>query len=263
MDEQKETPDLFPEEREKAIQDAVRVAGRQTVTELADAFNVTKATIRRDLARLEARGTIRRTHGGAVAVELISSESPLTERLLEHHVEKSGIGRRAAELVSDARVVLLDAGTTTLSVARFLRDRRELTVITNDPGIAIELARDGLVEVILLGGTLRKSTMALGGPLAKLTLGQLRADAAVLGMTAISSKDGMFTVNPVEAEVKNEMIKHANQTVIVADGSKLGRLATSFVGPCSAMDHLVTDRTAPSDEVESLRAFGLPVHLVD
>ena len=158
---------MLVEERRRAIQETLRTEGRVLVAELAKRFRASQVTIRKDLEILHSTGKIHRTHGGALPVHEGALEDP-TLRVKEklHRKEKIQIATAAANMVEEGQVVILDSGTTTTAIARTLRDYRNLTIITNAVNIAAELAGSAL-EVILTGGTLRKNSFSLVGPIAK------------------------------------------------------------------------------------------------
>ncbi len=170
---------MLNEERRRAILDLLNHQGRVLVTELARQFETSQVTIRKDLEILHAHGLVHRTHGGALPSRDGALEDPtLREKEKLHHQEKLRIAESAAEKVKEGQVLILDSGTTTTAIARALRNFQNLTIITNAVNIAAELAGTA-IEVILTGGTLRKNSFSLVGPIAEETLRRLSADLSV------------------------------------------------------------------------------------
>src|SRR5215472_17360115 len=173
---------LLNEERRRAIVEVLQRDGRVLVTELARKFKTSQVTIRKDLEILHSHGQIHRTHGGALpAREGVLQDPTLREKQKLHHSEKLRIAAAAARLVSEGQVIILDSGTTTTEIARALRLFKNLTIVTNAVNIAAELATSS-VEVILTGGTIRKNSFSLVGPIAEEALHRLHADLLFLGV---------------------------------------------------------------------------------
>jgi len=250
---------MFPEERKRRILERVRSGGSVTVQDLSQAFGVSESTIRRDLRELEQEGLLERTHGGAVAADPTRAEPSYAEKSDQNRAEKMAIARVAAGMVHDGASIILDAGTTTLEVARLLKDRRDLTVVTNSYPIAAELAEAPGVEVIVTGGSVRGTTLALVGPLAERALEQVNVDITFLGTNGIDLERGLTTPTPAEASVKRRMIAAARKVVVVADSTKAGRVAFATVAPVSKMDMLITDRGMDPRLAGELMARGVQV----
>src|SRR5208283_3477344 len=167
----------------------------------------------------------------------------------------------AAGLVQDGQVVVLDSGTTTTCIARMLRDLKNVTIITNAVNVATELA-GAAPEVILTGGTLRKNSFSLVGPIAEETLRRLNADILFLGVDGLDVHYGLSTPNLLEAKVNRVMMEVARIAVAVCDSSKFGRRSLSAIAPLSAVHHLITDRGIPKPDLATLRKTGMQVTLV-
>ncbi len=233
------------------------------VAELSREFNVSAVTVRGDLDALEAEGGIRRIRGGAMpfdATRLV--ERSFEEAAVESAEAKARIAAAAADLFEPGMSVLLDVGTTTAAVARELLRRdtlRDLTVITSGLSIALLLeAAIPRLQVVVTGGTLRPLQHSLVAPLADLVLGRVHADLALIGCNGVEAVAGVTNINLPEAEIKAAMISAAALTVVVADGSKIGRVHLGRITSASAVDVLITDPTAPGDAVADLRALEGP-----
>ncbi len=251
---------MFPEERRAIILDALARLGRVEVGALAREIGVSAVTIRQDLAFLEEHRRLRRTHGGAIPLEA-GFELPFAETEIANSAEKNAIARAAAAMIREGETILLDVGTTTTALARALIARRglSLTVITNALNIACLLEGAPGITVIVTGGTLRAEQHSLVNPLGLEVLAHLRADRAFIGASGIESAAGVTNANLPEAEIKSAMLKQAREKILVADGSKIGRIAAALVAPVAEFDRLVTGRSAPAAELDRLRQMGLAV----
>ena len=241
---------MYPEERQQAIAATVMSQGRASVADLAQAYDVTTETVRRDLAVLDRAGLLRRVHGGAVPVRALHLVEPsVDERESTRAGHKHAIASAAAEFIPQScATVLFDAGTTTARVAALLPPDRELLIVTNSVPIAARLASLTSVSLQLLGGQVRGLTQATVGERAVGMLESLRVDIAFIGTNGISVRHGLSTPDPGEAAVKRAMVACANFVVVVADSSKIGREEFVSFAPIDRVDVLVTDsEITPAD----------------
>src|SRR5437867_6679434 len=253
---------MLNEERRRAILESVNREGRVLVGELAHQFDTSEVTIRKDLETLHAHGLVHRTHGGALpSRETALSDPTLREKERLHRKEKHRIAEAAAAMISEGQVVVLDSGSTTTAIAHALRKFHNLTVVTNSVNIAAELAGTEL-DVILTGGTLRKNSFSLVGPIAEDTLRRLNADILFLGVDGFDVHYGLSTPNLLEAKVNRVMVEAAKRTVAVCDSSKFGRRSLSLIVPTSALQEVITDRGIPKSDLRALKKSGLEVTLV-
>ncbi|HWQ12346.1 MAG TPA: DeoR/GlpR family DNA-binding transcription regulator [Roseiflexaceae bacterium] len=248
-------------ERQQQVLRYIEERQRVTVAGLCARFAVSEATARRDLEALEALGAIRRVHGGALAVRHAPPELPALERAREQAEEKERIGAAAAALVRDGETVFLSSGTTTLAVARRLRERSGLTVITNSLPVLNELASAPGVTLIGLGGMLRRSEMSLIGHVTELALAELRADTVIIGIRAIDIEQGLTNDYLPETMTDRAILRSGRTVMVVADHTKCGRVAPAFVAPIGAMHTLVTDAAAPRAFTAALEERGVRVVL--
>lgn len=255
--------ELFSEERRKKEVEYLQKYKRATITQLVEILSVSDVTVRRDLAQLESEGLIRRTHGGAILPDSTGLEPPAAEREIKFLVEKERIGRFAAQFIKDGETVMIDGGSTTLQVVKNLKKKRDLIVVTNAPNFALELQENDSIEVILTGGTLRRKTIALVGPVAIETINKFRADKTILGMAAISVPEGLFTINPLEAEIKKAMMNCSEELIVVADYSKLGRLSFTQVASLSRVSKLIMDNRISTAEVKAIEDLDVEVFTVE
>jgi DeoR family transcriptional regulator of aga operon len=252
---------MLNEERRRAIVDLMRHDGRVLVVDLAQQLETSQVTIRKDLEILQHRGLVQRTYGGALPIRQGALEDP-TLRVKEklYRKEKLAIATAAARLVTEGQVVILDSGTTTTEIARALRNFKNLTIVTNGVNIAAELANSS-VEVILTGGTVRKNSFSLVGPIAEETLSGLRADILFLGVDGFDVKYGLSTPNLQEAKVNRVMVEIAKHTVAACDSSKFGRRSLSLIVGPSALHHVITDHGIPKADMKALKTAGIEVTL--
>lgn len=253
---------LLNEERRRAIVEILQKEGRVLVTDLAKKFETSQVTIRKDLEILHTQGQIHRTHGGALPSREGALEDPtLREKEKLHRKEKLHIATAAAKQVSEGQVVILDSGTTTTEIARELRRFKNLTIITNALNIAADLATSS-VEVILTGGTVRKNSFSLVGPIAEETLRRLNADILFLGVDGFDVQYGLSTPNLLEAKVNRVMVEVARRTVVVCDSSKFGRRSLSLISPPTGIQQVITDHGIPKVDLKALKKAGIEVTLV-
>jgi len=253
---------VLNEERRRLILKMLDNDGRVLVGVLAKRFRTSQVTIRKDLDILQSKGRIHRTHGGALPSRDSALDDPtLREKEKLRRKEKLLIAAAAAGMVREGQVVILDSGTTTTAIARALREFENLTIITNAVNIAAELSGSSL-EVILTGGTLRKNSFSLVGPIAEETLRRLNADILFLGVDGFDVHYGLSTPNLLEAKVNRAMMEVARITVAVCDSSKFRRRSLSSIAPPSALHHLITDRGIPKSDLATLKKIGTQVTLV-
>jgi len=252
---------LLPEERLTQIAALVAERRAVTVAELSEHLEVSPATIRTDLDELERRGLLVRSHGGAVRVERNSREFSLQVRERSQVEEKRRIGAAAAEMIADGDAIALDASTTALQIARRIRDRRELTVVTSSLMVALELIDSPGITVVMPGGVLDRDTVSLVGALGTETLAKCNAGRGFFGVRGLTV-DGLTDVNSYEAELKRSLISASKEVNIVADSSKWGRVALVSLVPWGSVHRIITDRGAPPAMVAALRGRGIEVLLV-
>jgi len=236
------------------------VADAQTIHagELAQRFSVSEMTIRRDIQRLERDGFLRRTYGGATAHLTRSFDLAFNARALQAAREKRLIGMRAARLLDDARTVFLGIGTTCEQLARYLPARAGTTIVT--PSLpSASLLGTRLVRTVILGGVVRRDELTCSGPVAAATMARYHFDAAVLGGAGLSAREGLTELYDDDAEINRLALERSARTIVLVDGSKLGAVTAAVVAPASRIDVLVTDPSAPFDELERLRLAGTQV----
>jgi DeoR family transcriptional regulator of aga operon len=245
-------------DRLSAIIERLAADGSVDVTDLVTRLGISPATARRDLQLLEDQRMLSRTHGGAVARDLLY-ELPLRYKAARYQGEKRRIAAEAATRVADGAVVGLTGGTTTTEVARAIVDRRRITVVTNALNIAGELAIRADLKLVVTGGTARSESYELVGPVAEQALEQLNLDVAFVGVDGIAVDAGLTTHHEIEAHTNRTMIERARRVVVVADSSKLGRVAFAQICPVEAVHELITDAGAPAEIAAGIADAGVTV----
>jgi DeoR family transcriptional regulator of aga operon len=253
---------MLSEERRREILEMLRMDGRVLVRDLAKRFRTSLITVRKDLESLHHQGLLERTHGGALPVRTGAlQDQTLQEKERLHKQEKLRIAAAAVRMIRPGQVIILDSGTTTTAIARGCRDLRGLTIITNATNIAADLAGSS-VEVILTGGTLRKNSFSLVGPLAEESLRKLSADMLFLAVDGFDVGYGLTTPNQHEARVNRAMSEAARRTIVVCDSSKFGRRSLSLIMPVSSVHETITDRGISRRELKAIREAEVEVTLV-
>lgn len=235
--------------------------GSVGVSEASGAIRVSQMTIRRDLQVLAKAGLVVRVHGGAVAAASTSYEQPYSGRAERNVEAKQRIGAVAARLVGDGETVILDVGTTVLQVASALVGRRNLTILTPSLRVLSVLQEQEGIQLMTTGGVLRRGELSLTGELAENAFRDFRFDTFIMGVGGIHPVHGLTEFNPADARVKKCALASASRSIVVADHSKLGRIAFSRVAPLSAARILVTDQGADAGALEAIRSEGVEVIL--
>ena len=240
------------------------LAERESVSlrEFSDELGISPATVRRDLADLDYQRLLRRTHGGATLIEA-RAELPVALRDTQFLEAKRLIAREMSRLIPTERhAVALSGGSTTAQVARALSNHRDLTIITNSLTIATLVTAYPRLKVIMTGGSLRPQSLELVGVLAENTFNAINVGTAILGTDGVSATGGVTTHDETEARTNHAMVMHAQRTVVVADGSKIGHLALAKVADIDQIDALITDDSADPAALDAIRRTGVELHVV-
>jgi DeoR family transcriptional regulator of aga operon len=237
--------------------------GVADVGDLAELFDVSTATIRRDLETLEEQKLVTRTHGGARPHEAFN-DLPLNYKTSHNLAEKRAVAAAALELVRDARVIGMTGGTTVTEFARMLPAAGlGATVVTNALNIAIELVQNASLRVFAAGGEVRSSSQEAVGPSAESFFANYNIDVAIIGVDGVEAKAGCTNYDPVGARVNGVLCERARTVVVVVDSTKIGRVALAPVCAMADVDVLITDSGASAESLEQLRESGCEVIVVD
>lgn len=249
------------DERRSAIIEILDRSGFVNAQELSAKFNVTSETIRRDLEYIEREGIAHRVHGGAVSVRGSAKESAYQQRKGEHSSEKKAIAAFAAEMVSAGDTVLLAPGTTTLEVASFLRDKQDVTIITNSLPVAMELADSSGLNVFCLGGFLRAEDYSVSGVMALENLKVFNANKLITGIGGITLEHGLTDYRMDESALLRTFIDKAECVIGIADRSKFGKVLRYNICPAEKLTHLITDAETPKELYQPYEDAGVQIHL--
>lgn len=249
-------------ERRDLILRALEHEGRVSVGELARHLGVSEVTVRKDLDWLEARQRLVRTHGGALATNARSSELAFEVRESLNRAAKDAIGQAAAAMVENGESICLDASTTALAVARHLKSRTELTVVTNGVRIAAELAGVQGITVLMPGGRFRWEAFSLVGAWGLPLFSRINIRRAFVGAAGFTLEEGLTDIMEEEAQLKGAMVEAAREVVAIIDYSKWSRVASATFCRIESVSRIITDEQAPAPMVESVRSRGIPVQVV-
>jgi DeoR/GlpR family transcriptional regulator of sugar metabolism len=250
--------DLYPAERQQYILEQLKRTGRASVAELSQMFGVSEVTIRADLQALVTGDLIVRTHGGAVLTTR-APELSLTLRRQQQVDAKERIGIAAAELVANGDAVFLDASSTALALARALRTRRDLTILTHSLVVAQSMLDSTGVTVVMTGGTLQRETVSLMGTDGLAILRKYNLKTGFFGAHGLSFPEGLTDVSAGEAEVKRQVVALCRQVVALIDATKWGRVGPASFARPQDLHVIITDTQAPAGLVEQARGLGTRV----
>lgn len=253
---------LSTDERRDQILTYLSKHDRGYVADLSQLLGVSEVTVRKDLDFLEAQGLLTRIHGGALASGRGRLELDFGAREQQNLEEKRRIAQAAAALIQSGQRIFLDASTTALQVARLIKDRKDLIVVTNGLYTALELVFCEGITTMVLGGTVRPRSSSLVGSLNTDLLRRIRVDLGIFGAYSVTAQDGLMETDLDEATLKQSVVKVSSKVVGIADSSKFGITSFSVFALPEEIDLLITDTNAPPEMVESLRAQDVQVALV-
>ena len=249
---------MFAEERRLKIAEMINRGDSVKVAQLSREFGVSESTIRRDLNELEKFGLITRTHGGAVSTQINKLEATFNEKQDKYLEEKQKIGKIAAQQIQDGDTIIIDSGTTTWHIAKYI-EAKNITIITNSIALANELSNREDIQLINTGGIIRSNTKAQVGSIAEKTIRQFRVDKTFIGANGVSLKSGITTPTLQEAEVKQAMIDVANKVYLLVDESKFEQVYFSWICDMEDMDYIITNRERPEDEMVQYKNLGVNI----
>ena len=249
-------------ERRQLILERTGELGHVAVTALSEELGVSEVTIRADLQALAEGNLVYRVHGGAIPASPGLQVLSLALRRQQQVAEKKRIGEAAATMVSHGDAIVLDSSSTALAIAQNLKRCRYLTVITNSLTVAQELLDAPDVTVVLPGGVLRRETASLLGAEGLGTLSKYNVQKGFFGAHGISVREGLTDVSAGEAEIKGPLLAMCREVIAVLDATKWGRVGVASFAALGDVDKVITDKRAPDDLVQSVRAEGVEVILV-
>ncbi|SDE27177.1 transcriptional regulator, DeoR family [Paenibacillus sp. UNCCL117] len=249
------------EDRRQTILGHLELEGKVQVHALAVELGVSTETVRRDLDRLEKEGRLRKVYGGAVKTRSERIEPPFMKRTQMRREEKAAIGRLAASLIQDGETVMLDNGTTTIEILRHLQDRPFVTVITHSVPL-LALAMESFPgKLIFAGGEIHAAYQAAVGALTDQLLDQFKVNKAFISAGGVSLADGITDYHLDEAALSRRMMQRAEESILVADHSKLGITAFAKIARLEDISMLITDPGCPPEWAEALDRLGVEMRL--
>ena len=250
-------------ERQNSIRNYIISNRRANVSQLAQTFNVTEVTIRRDLIVLEKQGHIVRTHGGAISntEKTVWQKTSLEYRLNQSIENKKAIAKAAVKLLEDGQSIFLDGGSTIEYLTKEMSILKELLIVTNSLPNAQALIGINGNRVILTGGELESQTDVILGPTCVDQLNLYRTDVALIGVTGLLIDEGIFSSIPQEKATKSAMMKNSKKVIVLADSSKIDKSAFTFVDSLNKIDYLVTDNNLSEDKIARLKEKNITLIL--
>jgi DeoR/GlpR family transcriptional regulator of sugar metabolism len=249
-------------ERQIQIVQLLSQNGRISVADMCATFKISKATACRDLEALASSKKIQRVHGGAIPLAFSSPEIPMLVRREEQPETKRRIGQAAAELVRDGDTIVLGSGSTVLQATLSLRERRNLTVITNSLPVLNIMVERSDITLVSIGGILLPTELCFIGHIAELALEEVRADKAIIGVRSIDLERGLTSDYLPEVLTDRALLRASQETIIVADHTKFGRISTALLVPVEKVQTIVTDAETPKGFISGLQDRGIHVIVV-
>jgi DeoR family transcriptional regulator, aga operon transcriptional repressor len=249
-------------QRHQYILDQLQKEGEVKVADLCEALDVSSVTIRKDLKFLEEKNLLFRTHGSATLKDPYVNDRSVAEKKLLKVNEKESIALKAAELVSNDEAVIIGSGTTMASLAYALRKKNRLTVLTAAMNVTLALIDHPEIELVQLGGIVRKSSSSVVGNYAEEMVRNFACSKLFLGVDGITLDFGLTTSNMMEAHLNREMMRVAQKTIVLADSSKFGKRGFGKICGIEDIDHIITDQDIPETTLRALETLGIEVSLV-
>ncbi|MGG3448908.1 MULTISPECIES: DeoR family transcriptional regulator [Bacillaceae] len=244
---------MFAPERRKTIMEKLTDQQRITIKELSKEIQVSEATLRTDLTKMEEEGLLTRTHGGAILNDHHDTETSFSIRESKNRVEKSAIAKKATELLSNGQCIMLDASSTALELARVLKDTPiRLTVVTSGINTALELHHHPDITVILLGGIVKRGSYSLEGSLGVNILSQIHIDIMFTSANGFSLESGLTDFNVYEVELKKAMVNASKKVVALLDHTKMNKRSIASFASTDLIDLIITDDQLPDGYVAKL-----------
>ncbi len=244
-------------ERRSKILTLLDDSGKVEVLELSALFGVSAVTIRNDLTRLEQKNLLFRTRGGAIKQRKVATDFTLSTKAHKNLEQKRRIGKKAAELVQDGDTIILDSGTTTLEIARELDRSHDLTVITHALNIALELAGQKNITLIMPGGFCRSKSLSFVGSVAEKNLREYYCDKLFLGVDGFDTDYGITTPSVSEASLNRVMMEISRETIVVTDSTKFGKRSLAFIAPMSKVNAVITDSAISTADKKKLTTLNV------
>ena len=252
---------MLSTERRLAIKEKIKTEKRVLIRDLKEEFNTSVVTIRKDLDILEKNGFLSRVHGGALLNEVVGNNLSIDEKEKIHFKEKERIASYAEFLIKDGDVVILDSGFTAIHIARKLKSRSGIKIITNGLNVANQIAESDN-ELIIIGGVFNKNTFGNSGRLAENVIKNSVADKLFLGVNGIDFEMGLTANNHIEAELNKLMINVSKEVIIISDSSKFGQRKMGFISKVENIDRIITDSSIEEKYIEQAKHHNVVINIV-
>ena len=249
-------------ERHQFILSKLKMEGKVNVLDLCNDLNVSSVTIRKDLKMLEDKNLLFRTHGGGTSSNPYTIDRPVNEKEKIRSQEKKDIGTVAANLIEPNDCIIIASGTTVLSLAKSIKPQGNLTVITAALNVATELNHHPEIEVLVLGGILRKSSSSATGAYAEKILNDFSCSKLFLGVDGIDIEFGLTTTHMQEAQLNRKMIDASQKTIVLADSSKFGKKGFGRICGLEDVEQIITDSGISDHLLKTLQSMGIEVTIV-
>jgi len=247
-------------ERRKSILHQLNKTGQVLVPELSKEFDVSEVTIRNDLEQLEKKNILIRARGGAIKIEGgVGIDYHISEKDKLHIEEKVRIGKKAGQLINENDTIIIDSGTTTIQITKYLDHLSDITVVCNALNIVSQLIQLKNVNLIIPGGYLRKNSLSLVGPLAEKNMQNLYVDKVFIGVDGFDTRHGIYTPNIEESYFNEIMIKISKEVIVVCDSSKFLRRSLAFICSVSKIHCVITDNGILDEDKKRLEDAGIKV----
>lgn len=247
-------------ERRNKILSILQKENRVVVSDLSTLFNVTEETIRRDLEKLDKEGFAKKTYGGAIINESVSVDLPYTVRKKSNVSNKQRIAEIISSLIDDGDHVMMDASSTAVYVAKHLKNKKNITIITNSIEILLELSDMAGWKVLSTGGTLKEGSLSLVGYQAENMIRNFHVDKAIVSCKGIDMEKGVTDSNEMDAHIKKLMFDAANVKILAADNSKFNRISFTKICDLSEIDILVTDSELDDKWIQNLHSLSVKTY---
>lgn len=266
---------MYPEERMQVIYEKVKKNGKIDVDEITNEFGISKSTARSDLTELAARGLVKRTHGGAIAVteqkmeekvDLINVNFRVDERIVRNAKEKEAIGKLAASMIKDGETIMIDGGSTTMCVSKYFGSERKLTIITNSYLILESLLPYNNLTVYMAGGLVYKENAIMIGDFTNDFCRNFRTDKVIIGIDGLSIENGLTVADsnmPAVASIKRKMLESGVKKIVVCDHTKFERVCLLPIAAINKIDCIITDSKVSRDMVQAVREKGVEVLIAE
>ncbi len=255
---------MLAHKRKQLIKELVDKHRVVRVADLSEKFHISDVTIRRDLKELEEAGMLKRTHGGAIKVTNAAVEPSLHELQMVNVEQKIRIARAAYNMINDNDAIIIDSSATIAHIATFLKEgnKRNITLVTNSFRAVMDLVHCENVEIIHIGGQVRRNIVSSIGSIAENALKTLRVDKAFIGANGIDFKNGITTPNLFESQIKRAMMMSANETYVLAESAKFHQTYLSIICPVHAVDTIITDDGIDTETIRTASDMGVGLMVV-